>query len=86
MAMRFPDASFDIAVSGLGFNYIPDRCGACPKSSAFSAPAASSRFTCGTTQKARGFCESSGTQLSPSIPKPLRTIRPGAFQSARRMD
>jgi ubiquinone/menaquinone biosynthesis C-methylase UbiE len=24
MAMRFPDASFDIAVSGLGFNYIPD--------------------------------------------------------------
>jgi SAM-dependent methyltransferase len=24
MAMLFPDASFDIAVSGLGFNYIPD--------------------------------------------------------------
>jgi ubiquinone/menaquinone biosynthesis C-methylase UbiE len=24
MAMRFPDATFEIAVSGLGFNYIPD--------------------------------------------------------------
>src|SRR6266446_5315983 len=83
MNLPFPDASFDIAVCGLGLNYIPIPARGLDEFCRVTRPGGTVAVYSGTTQMERDFCVSFGMRRLPSMLKPAPPTKPVVFQSVR---